>query len=203
MLRVISSKLAQNKSWLRDLDDVEWFGPLEPFDRPGQRPVENIDEPPEEGRIDETNYTDFLADDLDDADQAEEAPESFLDELPLGDEGLLTEEEPHQVEYSDPIDLVNDGRANQEVISFEYVNRHGAYAGRRTVEPHYMFPARTTGNLVLVGWDRGVDDIRAFIIGQTGGPAVNKETDPSAGIQPGGVRYENEKFEWRPEIVLR
>lgn len=197
MLRVISSKLAQNAPWLDDIRDVEWLGEEPDFFPPSERP-----EPPGEGAVDESNYTDFLADDLDEQDEDIQQPqeESFLDEIPIGNEELL-HEEAKPVEYQDSFQLIHDARARQEVISFEYINRHGAYAGWRTVEPHYLFPARTTGNIVLVAWDRDVNDIRAFIVGNGTTPFVSKHTDPTAGIQPGGVRYENETFEWRPEIV--
>lgn len=196
MLRVTSEKLAQRPSWLDDINDVEWLDEEPDFFPSGDRP-----EPPDEGAVDETNYTDFLADDVDE-DRPEDQPkqESFLDEIPIGNQELL-QEEAQPVEYQDPFDLIHDARARQEVISFQYVNRHGAYAGWRTVEPHYIFPARTTGNIVLVAWDRDVDDIRAFIIGSGASPVVSKQTNPSAGIQSGGIRYENERFEWRPEIV--
>lgn len=201
MLKVYSSKIAQN-SWFDEIRDVDW---LDDDDRPYMTPdptPPGID-PPDEGIIDENNYTDYLSDELDQPETpTDQFPEeTFLDEIPIGNEDLLEQEDARQVNYNDPMDLINDARSRQEVISFEYVNRHGAYAGWRTVEPHYIFLAETTGNLVLVGWDRGVGDIRAFIIGKGAGPVVDKDTDASAGIQPGGVRYEDENFELRPEIL--
>jgi len=200
MLKVVSSKLVFGQSYLDEIGDVDWFGDEPDFNLGTPKDDE------EEGVVNENNYEDYLADDLDQQEEPKEpvpgTSGDFLDEIPLGNEDLLDNPEANEVQYQNALDLVSDAINNQEVVSFEYVNRHGAYAGRRTVEPHYIFPAYTTGNTVLVAWDRGVNDIRAFIVGIGAGHFVSKKTDPSAGIQPGGVRYENEKFEFRPEILV-
>ncbi len=90
------------------------------------------------------------------------------------------------------MNLVYDGVDQNELISFHYTtrdygNKPGHYAGIRTVEPHYTFVAYTTGNEVLVSYDRTADDIRAFII---------------ANIGENGVRHEGIKFSDRPEIMV-
>ena len=99
----------------------------------------------------------------------------------------ILKENPNNVEV---LKIKSDAYAKRdklpEAIGFDYTNRHGAYAGWRIVEPHYTFYAYTTGNLVLVTWDRDVQDIRAFIVGN---------------IHPNGVRYEGETFSPKPEIM--
>lgn len=199
MLRVISYRVAAGPDWLDEIGDVDWFDddvyvPPGSFHRPEEETGHNISE---------DNLGEYLADDVDEEEDISEQPPvpEYMQELPTGEGGLLENPEAKPVEYSNVTDLVQDGIAKQEVISFEYVNRHGAYAGWRTVEPHYTFPAVTTGNTVLVSWDRGINDIRAFIVGRGGQPFVSKQTDPSAGIQSGGLRYEGETFELRPQIV--
>ena len=82
--------------------------------------------------------------------------------------------------------MIYDGIDQGQVITFDYTNRFGQYAGTRTVEPHYTFIAKTTGNEVLVTHDRGQNDIRAFIVGN---------------IHPYGVRYEGLTFEPKGEIM--
>lgn len=151
-----------------------------------------------EGAIDDDNYENYLVDDVEGNGPTEyiydELPETetetgqpnFMDELPLGNELLGIPEDTREISYFSPIQLVYDGIDKNEVISFQYTNRHGEYAGLRTVEPHYTFIAKTTGNEVLVTYDRDINDIRAFIV---------------SNIHPQGVRYENVRFEDRPEIM--
>lgn len=147
-----------------------------------------LDEIPEmetpSGFVDDTNYEDYLADEQEQTEApVEEQPDGgFLDEMPTGLTFDVPTDTP-EVEYSDPTDLINAGIATRHVISFEYTNRYGEYAGRRYVEPHYTFDARTTGNKILVTYDWRVSDIRAFIVGN---------------IWPGGVLYKSNDFTFSP-----
>lgn len=187
MLKFISSHLKKKAqySFLDELQDVDW----------GDNQTEQESDryslnPP--GSIDESNYEDVLVDNIEDP--QENIPEGlsptefeqYQRELPTTNELLGIPEDTPEIEYDKPIKMVYDGIDNQEVISFEYTNRHGMYAGRRIVEPHYSFIARTTGNEVLVTFDRDQNDIRTFII---------------ANIHPYGSRYEGVHFEPRPEIM--
>jgi hypothetical protein len=154
---------------------------------------ETIGQDGQQGAINETNYRDFLSDNLDDPKSGySPIPEEnvgipdYFDEIPTSNEELGVPEDTKEIVYADSIDLINDGIDNTEIIGFGYTNRHGAYAGWRTVEPHYTFSARTTGNDVLVAFDLDVADIRAFIVGN---------------VHPNGVRYENVKFDPRDEIM--
>jgi len=95
-------------------------------------------------------------------------------------------QDPNTGEILDQQKQVYDGIDNNEVISFDYTDRHGRNAGRRIVEPYYTFIARTTGNEILVTFDKTKNDIRAFIVGN---------------IHPYGVRYEDVQFEPKSEIM--
>jgi len=106
----------------------------------------------------------------------------FLEEVPTGLSVDIPTDSP-QVEYSDVADLLSAGMATRHMISFEYTNRYGEYAGRRYVEPHYTFDARTTGNKILVTFDHKASDIRAFIVGN---------------IWPGGVLYKGDELSFTP-----
>jgi len=54
-------------------------------------------------------------------------------------------------------------KLNNEVVLIEYITDGGVQI-TRMIEPHLEFIARTTGNHILVTYDRTVNDIRAFII---------------------------------------
>lgn len=124
--------------------------------------------------VDNSNYEDFLADELDQNEDFStyDLPEE-IDVVP--DVSLETTEQYTQKAYNDPFEMIQES-LGFNIITFDYTNRHGMYAGQRTVEPHDWFVAPTTGNHILVGYDLGVNDIRAFIINN---------------IHPGGIRHEN------------
>lgn len=185
MLRVVNSSLYKSsQSWRDEIEDVDWG-----------------DESPDK-LVDENNLDDYLVDDVEEITEPTQQPEppqphipestpappveDFRDEIPTINE-ILTPDATREVIYSTAEDMIADAISRQEAIGFDYVNRHGAYAGWRTVEPHYTFHAYTTGNMILVTWDRDVNDIRAFIIGN---------------IQPNGVRYEDEMFDPKNEIMI-
>jgi hypothetical protein len=88
--------------------------------------------------------------------------------------------------YGNSSDLVKDGIANRQLIGFEYITKKGKYVGYRILEPHYTYVAQSTGNNLVVGFDRVTAGIRAFIIGNN---------------MYGGVRYTNAEFEARPSIM--
>lgn len=104
-------------------------------------------------------------------------PESQQDFVPTPAE-LPFPEGTEEIEYPNGRTLAYDGMKTKEVISFDYTNRFGQWAGTRHVEPHDIFTAGT-GNEILVTWDLDQNDIRAFIIGN---------------IKPYGVRYEGYNF---------
>ena len=165
-------KIKQSQSFLDELEDVDWFDD-EQDDLPSR----------EQGFVTQDNYEEFEPrnDDV----LAPYDPDA-RSEIPLGNEMLGIPRDTNEVEYSDPIKLIDDGMEKQEVISFEYTNRFGAFAGLRTVEPHYTFIANTTNNEILVTFDRDSNAIRAFIVGN---------------IHPFGVRYEDVHFIPKTEIM--
>lgn len=73
----------------------------------------------------------------------------------------------------------------KKIIKIDYTTRFGIFTSDRVVEPHRTFTATTTGNQILLTFDRTVNDIRGFIIGN---------------IKPGGVKYKN-TFVVKPEIM--
>lgn len=179
MLKVSSKKLAQY--WRDEIEDVDW----------------GDDPPPEDevpGLVNEDNLNDYLADEIEDTEEGTPVGQQPIpteidevrDEIPSANELLGIPEDTKEIQYGSGQELLYDAMDKMEVVSFEYTNRHGNYAGLRTVEPHYAFIAPTTGNEVVVTFDRDVDDIRAFIIGN---------------IHPGGVRYEGANFSPRSEIM--
>lgn len=184
MLRV-SSRNVRAQSWRDEIQDVDWGDDIP---APNEMP----------GIVNEDNLDDYLADELDDIDEeAGSRPsigqqpiptdiDEIRDEIPKGNELLGIPEGTKEISYPSGQQLLYDAMDKAEVVSFDYTNRHGNYAGLRTVEPHYAFMAPTTGNEVVVTFDRDVNDIRAFIIGN---------------IHPGGVRYEGVTFNPRGEIM--
>lgn len=137
--------------------------------------------------IDETNYEDTLADNLD------QEPE-MVDEVPqeeyvppeqaemIAPEGEGVEE----VLYSNGRMLVQDGLRNHEIIEFRYTTKDGRDIGYRVVEPHDQFYSSASHDQVLVTWDRTVGGIRSFIVGH---------------IRGDGVRYEGASFPYRAELA--
>ena len=185
MLKVYSSQIKKwSQTWQDEIEDVDW----------------GDDDPSH--LVSDENLGDYLVDEVEKPQQTPEMPVSPTiptiptipegrDEIPTIDENL-TPDAVKEIIYDDVNRLLDDAmKSNQpdefpETIGFDYTNRHGAYAGWRTVEPHYIFHAYTTGNMILVTWDRDINDIRAFIIGN---------------IHPNGVRYVGEIFSPKPEIM--
>lgn len=188
MLKVINADLFRmGQSFLDELYDVDW-GDSPPEQFPGR-----ISPHGPQGVIDEGNFEKFEPTAIEEPIE-EEVPESpspdvpmgYQQEIPTQNELLGIPPDTREIEYDNSQQLVYDGIDGNEVISFDYTNRHGQYAGTRTVEPHYTFIASTTGNEVLVTFDRDQNDIRAFIVGN---------------IHPYGVRYEETLFEPRGAIM--
>lgn len=178
MLKIFNfNKTAQ--SFLDELQDVDWFSD------------ELEDEYPprysQQQKINENNYADYLADDIENAENNKD------DNMPSTDNefnySVFDNEQGPSSEYDDPYQLINDGMDYNRIISFDYVTRNGNYIGTRVVEPHYVFVANSTGNTILVSYDRNVNDIRAFIISQRNMPM-------------GGKLYTDVEFRPRQELFL-
>lgn len=184
MLRIVNANLIKSsQTWQEEIEDVDW----------GDEDTDRL--------VDETNLDDYLVDNVEENPELPQEPpqpphrpeipegappEDYRSEIPTINE-ILTPDATREIIYPAADELISDAISRREVIGFDYVNRHGAYAGWRTVEPHYTFYAYTTGNMILVTWDRDVNDIRAFIIGN---------------IQPNGVRYEDEIFDPKTQIMV-
>ncbi len=188
MLKVINAELfSLGQSFLDEIADVDWGD-----DPPQYPPSGRISPHGPQGVIDESNFEDFEPTSIEDPIEEQTSPEILEDpleyrrEIPTQNELLGIPPETNEIEYDNGQQLAYDGIDSDEVISFDYTNRYGQYAGTRTVEPHYTFIAETTGNEVLVTFDRDQNDIRAFIVGN---------------IHPYGVRYEQVNFQPRGNIM--
>lgn len=189
-MKVTNAELHRcGQSFLDELEDVDWGDDIR------QRRVEKNGIPPmahgQQGVVGEDIFENFEPGIVE-----EQGPEG-RDEIPFGSQELGIPEGAREIEYNGSTDpatgqqldqqkLAYDGIDNREIISFDYTNRFGMYAGTRTVEPHYTFVASTTGNEVLVTWDIDQNDIRAFIVGN---------------MHPFGVRYEGVQFSPRGKIM--
>lgn len=66
-------------------------------------------------------------------------------------------------EFANSIDAIRWAEANNEIVRISYITEKGKDL-QREIEPHGQFSAKTTGNQILVTFDRTVGDIRAFIL---------------------------------------
>ena len=175
MLKIVSSQYIKlGQSFLDEIEDVDWGE-----DEQQQEPI---------GAIDDSNLDEYLVDDIEEEDTEftqPEAPGQYMEEIPYSTK-VPTPEGIEEIVYGDPYQLLYDSIDDNDIVTFSYTNRHGDYAGIRTVEPHYTFIAKTTGNEVLVSFDRDVNDIRAFIVGNIGAD---------------GVRYKGWEFQPRQSIM--
>tara|TARA_Y100000310_G_scaffold344350_1_gene456669 strand:+ start:5255 stop:5794 length:540 start_codon:yes stop_codon:yes gene_type:complete len=114
-----------------------------------------------------TNLPVLHHDDLEDA-----LEDSYDDRLPMGEdpegeerldlpEIPITEDE--YPDFPTAQEALNWAEQNNETIRIYYITKGGRDI-KRDVEPHGQFMARTTGNRILVTFDRTVGDIRAFIV---------------------------------------
>ncbi len=184
MLKIIASKIFRFGQSFLDEVDQDW--------RRGEPEAPPQPHGPQ-GVINETNYEYYEPTKIDEPIEEHirrpvEPAHEHADQNIFEDQPRPEEEIPQQegIEYDVPLQLVYDGIDNEEIISFDYTNRFGQYAGTRKVEPHYTFVAETTGNEVLVTFDHTKGDIRAFIV---------------SNIHPYGVRYEGERFEPKDAIM--
>tara|TARA_Y100000310_G_C20682687_1_gene816931 strand:- start:287 stop:868 length:582 start_codon:yes stop_codon:yes gene_type:complete len=83
----------------------------------------------------------------------EAAPEEL--ETPISDEEFP--------DFESTLEGLEWGEDNNKVVRIYYVTKGGRDI-ERNVEPHGQFYAKTTGNRILVTFDRTVGDIRAFIV---------------------------------------
>jgi len=147
--------------------------------------------------INDDNVNDFLADEIEGRDNADPLqtqttePQDQLDQPYIkpdkGTSDALSPNKTGEVPYPSASALISSGIAKREAVGFEYITRHGLDIGWRVVEPHYIFYAPSTNNLILVSWDRHVSDIRAFIVGN---------------IKQNGVRYRGEVFQPHNSIMV-
>lgn len=182
MFSLISGQLKQSQTWREDIEDPDWF-------------EEEEKDFQEDNIADEEEINQYLVDEIEQSPYLEPTvsePGEYLEEIPTTDP-YLTPNTDKEIIYGNDIwgllrDSMKENTPDQlpEVIGFYYVNRYGFPAGWRIVEPHKIVYARTTGNYILVTWDRSVNGIRAFIIGN---------------IQPNAVIYEGEEFNRKSEVM--
>lgn len=179
MQLIINKKLAQS-IWDKNLNNINNL--TQPEENPIESDKEEFTDAPTINNEDILNN--YLLDDVENRIPQKEiqAPEheSIQDPFLLG-----VTPEVEQIAYNNAKQLLVDGMDNKELISFTYITRSGKNIGVRVVEPHYTFIANT-GNEILVCFDRSINDIRAFIVGN---------------ILNNGVRYKNVRFSVRPQIM--
>lgn len=175
MLRILSSSIKNAQSYLDEMGDVDWGD--EDFESP---------------------WDQYLVDEIE-SEEEQETPmaEEILPETPVAPQPEISEVEgpitlsdgetvETEKEYINVDELLQDAMADPpHLIKFDYTTRDGRFTGDRIVEPHRIYTAMTTGNEILLTFDRSVGDIRGFIIGN---------------IKPFGVMYKN-TFQRRPEIM--
>jgi hypothetical protein len=66
-------------------------------------------------------------------------------------------------EFLNNYDFIDYCTRNLESINIIYKTKKGAIINRN-VDPHYIFYARTTGNMVTTTFDNSINGIRSFII---------------------------------------
>jgi len=93
-------------------------------------------------------------------DAFDEEPPAVEEQLDLPD--IPTPEEDYP-EFSSTEAAIAWAEQNNEAIRIYYTTKGGRDI-KRDVEPHGQFQAHTTGNRILVTFDRTVGDIRAFIV---------------------------------------
>jgi len=131
----------------------------------------NPDDPEEEGRLEETDLTPMQPDlpvlrpeDLEGALEDDYDDEGTLEpEEEYEEPELVYPPEDAYPEFATTGDALNYAERNNEIMRIHYTTKRGRDISRE-VEPHGQFYARTTGNRILVTFDRTVEDIRAFII---------------------------------------
>lgn len=175
MLRIINHSIKVAQSFLDDLGNVDWED--DQFESPWDKYLVDEIENPEE-------FTDDAKENL------EETPEIVPETVPETGTQILPDGESIDIEkeYMSVDELLKNSMGEPpHIIKFDYTTRNGRFTGERIVEPHRIYTAFTTGNEILLTFDRTVNDIRGFIVGN---------------IKPFGVMYRN-TFQRRPEIMTQ
>jgi predicted DNA-binding transcriptional regulator YafY len=104
--------------------------------------------------LDQNDIEQMLEDSFDETERPEE-PQVEEPKIPVTDEEFP--------EFATTDEAASWAQQNNEVIRINYVTKKGRDIVRN-IEPHGQFMAQTTGNRILVTFDRTVGDIRAFIV---------------------------------------
>ena len=137
------------------------------------------------------NINSYLSDDQDTQEQNEFQEPLLQDPLP--------EEDVQFSGYGDT-DKLNIAKELEFCVSLQYLTKKGIMVGTRIVEPYALYTA-DSGNLLLVCWDRTVNNIRSFVVG----PSIS-ENGGWFGIIKGSVKilqgnnysFKKDKFVFRP-----
>jgi len=122
-------------------------------------------------KFNDRNYELF---DKDDIALPEMTEEDVGDKIPLADDieekaididkvQPIEEDQNDYPKFGNAFDAIRYAIDNKEIIRIHYTCKSGIFI-IRDIEPHGWFNARTTGNLIVVSWDRDVNWYRAFII---------------------------------------
>lgn len=121
--------------------------------------------------LDVDELASFLEDSYDEDEQGYEPPDELdvspesQDQYPLDEpqEPFPVPDEEEYPDFSSTAEAMAYGQLEREVVRIWYQTKRGRDI-EREVEPHGQFIAKTTGNHILVTFDRTVGDIRAFIM---------------------------------------
>lgn len=128
---------------------------------------------PDEREFVPTDNYEFINNEEDNENIPDISPEDIGTTVPIADETdeqEITEEEIEPVtteqdkypEFASPSEAMRYAVTNRQAVRIFYQCKNGPFI-IRDVEPHGMFTAKTTHNLITVTWDRDVNWYRAFI----------------------------------------
>lgn len=136
--------------------------------------VKTIQQIPQDGQnlpvLTEENIGKYLEDSFDENEEqsliGDQIPQDGSDEIEEEIQELeaIEPNEDEYPEFSSTTEAIKWAENNDESIRIYYITDKGRDLVR-DVEPHGEFYARTTGNKILVTFDKNVGDIRAFIVG--------------------------------------
>ena len=105
----------------------------------------------------------YLEDSFDDEEEIQPEPEDEqLDEPPAGEPDPHLEDLDYP-EFPNTAEGLTWAQDNNEVVKIYYTTKKGRNL-QRHIEPHGQFLARTTGNHIVLTFDKDVGDIRSFIV---------------------------------------
>ncbi|HUS49092.1 MAG TPA: WYL domain-containing protein [Candidatus Paceibacterota bacterium] len=157
-----------------DIDDynLDYTGYQTNVYDPSKREYEQLPE------ISPENLYQYLEDNYEEDQEEENREERIKEDLDIGVEKY--EEPPIEVtdeelpEFKNTSDAMSWAQDNNRIVRINYITKKGNDL-TRLVEPHGQFFAKTTGNNILVVFDKTIGKIRAFIVDKIINFVISKE----------------------------